>query len=704
MKLCTLTLLFVAFPTSFVFAQSRPLREATSENGRFQLRITPGRPGGERGEPCQGVLLEKSSAQSRGVVRWERTLVNDVAPEHVFVRDDGRFVVTLDEFRRGGAAHAVVVYGARGELLRHFLITDLLEKTDWHAVKTRKRSIEWLTGAQFEFIDDPAAFVIHLPKERVIRLDLRTLQLQRGADAAAGEAQAEIPAEVLRLLALQGGAEAGEESPQMDLAVDPQMPVEVDGTEEVMPGTEAETLVEAGAEGALEGEPEVIVEAEALEAELIAPDGLEAPFDPETEDFAGLPQPPMPNPARPTDYVTWASQYTQTVGPNAGPEYQAAIDALVKLDLDEELLRAAENGDPAALQSEEIAAYLDANRAAIAYFRNATDYEFNGWPLHSEDGSMIGALLPNLAPIRQLSKMTVMEGRRLETEGLFGPAADHYVDALAAGVHAGQGITLIENLVGISVQSIASQAMLDMAANDTTSSADYTSIAERLENVGPSMRPMQETMQMERAMMLDTLQRLYKPDPSSGGYVLDEAYARELFEISGGDPHAQAEADRTVAAFRQTSFEDSLQSTNEVYDAMTAAIGQPYRQARAALETLEARVSSQGINPLVKSLLPSFTRVHFLEARGESQRRAAALVSNLMAYRQTTGTLPDSLDVFGGRDFAVDPFTDGYFQYRREGDSFTLYSLGNNGTDEGGIHDARGEANDLLFWPRPPKE
>ena len=48
-----------------------------------------------------------------------------------------------------------------------------------------------------------------------------------------------------------------------------------------------------------------------------------------------------------------------------------------------------------------------------------------------------------------------------------------------------------------------------------------------------------------------------------------------------------------------------------------------------------------------------------------------------------------------------DPFTNQPFAYRRDGNSFTLYSLGDNGTDEGGVHDARGETNDVVFWPRP---
>ena len=44
------------------------------------------------------------------------------------------------------------------------------------------------------------------------------------------------------------------------------------------------------------------------------------------------------------------------------------------------------------------------------------------------------------------------------------------------------------------------------------------------------------------------------------------------------------------------------------------------------------------------------------------------------------------------------------FVYHADGEDFTLYSLGGNGVDDGGIHDRSGDTNDVLFWPRPPKD
>lgn len=189
------------------YADARgPLREARSPNERFVLRIEPGRPG-RAGRSCEATL-HRQPAEERPARRiWRRALVNDTAPVHAFVRNDGRFVVTLDEYRRGGARHALVIYGANGELLRHFLLQDLLDKGDWKHVRASKHDVSWLKGAQSAFADDADEFVIELDWGRVIRIDLKRLQIIR-ADEAEGVLVG-IPVEVMSALCdhVEGGAE-----------------------------------------------------------------------------------------------------------------------------------------------------------------------------------------------------------------------------------------------------------------------------------------------------------------------------------------------------------------------------------------------------------------------------------------------------------------------------------------------------------------
>lgn len=145
-------ILACALLTSATFASyaAPPLREAWSDNRDFQLRIDAGR-AGRAGRPCRAELFSGADGRTRRV--WTHLLVNDAAPAQVYIRNDGKYVVTLDEFERGGARHALVIYGEDGELLRHFLLPDLLESQDWPHVKVADRALEWLHGAQCTFDD-----------------------------------------------------------------------------------------------------------------------------------------------------------------------------------------------------------------------------------------------------------------------------------------------------------------------------------------------------------------------------------------------------------------------------------------------------------------------------------------------------------------------------------------------------------------------
>ena len=94
---CTLSRILLTLPAPGDAQDRRPLREARSENGRYRLRIDAGR---EESRRCRAALFEHTRPQERGRRLWREKLVNEVAPRHALIRNDGRFVITLDEFRR----------------------------------------------------------------------------------------------------------------------------------------------------------------------------------------------------------------------------------------------------------------------------------------------------------------------------------------------------------------------------------------------------------------------------------------------------------------------------------------------------------------------------------------------------------------------------------------------------------------------------
>jgi hypothetical protein len=78
--------------------------------------------------------------------------------------------------------------------------------------------------------------------------------------------------------------------------------------------------------------------------------------------------------------------------------------------------------------------------------------------------------------------------------------------------------------------------------------------------------------------------------------------------------------------------------------------------------------------------------------------RAGRTLLALHRYRNQTGAWPTSLAEVESQvsaDTVTDPFSGKPFGYRHSGEGFLLYSVGPNGTDEGGK-----PKDDRIFWPR----
>lgn len=701
-------------------AERRPLREARSANQQWALRIDAGRP--DR-SPCRARLLHDGGERR---TLWDRELVNDVAPVQARIRDDGKYLITLDEFRRGGARHALVVYGARGELLRHWVLTDLLVAEDWKHVRTRGRTLDWLAGAECEFAATDE-FVIRLKWGRTLRLDLAHLKLL-GAPAGEDAAQSP-PAEVLAALAADGAdpdieAVAGTQPSADADAIQAVAQVMTEGTgasleivrmiEEAIAAAQlTEPLADADgvssrpvADGPRTSEPAsadvVHIDADRMAAQAQAAKMMEGVpvhanyVGNEAVAATGI-SVPLPDPAHPVDYLAWLRQQTDSGDTSARVELQGVMDTVVDYRGEDGLLDRALEGDPVALSSPEIQSWRTANQPAIQHLRDFGLYDYRGPELNSDDGSLIGILLPALGSVRKAAKAAVVEANALVHEGRTDEAIDLYLDVARAATQTSRGPTMIENLVGVAVQRLALKGLQTTMAGAAGAGLDYADLAGKLEFGAEPVRPLPETLQMERAMLFDTLQRGFEYDAEAQSYRPRMEELTRLFQMGSDKPPEPL----TLLGLATLDYPSTLAGANQYYDELTAAMARPYAEARPQFKSIAERISAPGGNVFIQTMMPSLDRATFLQSRGESERRGAILAANILAHRQQHGQLPETLDSFADRSFSLDPLSGQRFRYVREGDSFRLYALGANGTDDGGTHDKTAETNDLVIWPRP---
>jgi hypothetical protein len=118
-------------------------------------------------------------------------------------------------------------------------------------------------------------------------------------------------------------------------------------------------------------------------------------------------------------------------------------------------------------------------------------------------------------------------------------------------------------------------------------------------------------------------------------------------------------------------------------------------------------------DPVLHELLPSLSRVYSLITRHEASRRATQLSYAIHLHKSRTGTWPQSLDelpVHHVQHARTDPFTERDFAYRLTEAGPVLYSLSENGIDDGGEHQDRwgdgqedDSGDDHVFWPPQPR-
>ncbi len=719
----TLTLLVATVTlASAVFAE-RPLREARSEDGGLRLRITPGR-GADRparatlvGDPRRADQTETRGARRARGTLWEGPLVNDIAPERVFIRDDGQRVVTFGEFRKGGARHAIVIYAERGTVLKEHGLNQVLGGDDWSHVRKERRAIVWLNDAELRFSSDGKRFEITTAWRRQIAIDMQTGEL---LNAPAG---AEIPPDFAALI----------ETPQIDVdpnAADEAAPTDLDellrlaanlfGDAEDL-NAPADPNVLEGMLSVLEGETLETAGAEALADEMHASeprdangmDIAEAPDAKPDPNAAARNSPfdvPPPSLTDPVDYVAWTNSTLEPSDPEALALYDSAIATMLenKWEGPDELFDRAMQGDPDALASPEIQDWLAANADALAALRAASHLEVGGRPLTpSEDGMMLSVLLPQLSPLRTIAKMSVIEGRQLENAGQPQAAIGLYMDTLVAGAHTGKGPTLIENLVGVAMQALATETMLDTFERDN-GAIDYDAvIADWDARADQRVRSLSKTIQFERAMSLDVMQHIFERIPETGQETLRLDRLGMVASLSDGDSGlSQMMLGLNI---NRLGVEGNAAILNHYYDGMTTAFETPWVDARPIHADLEQRISTPGtpeFGSIARILAPALSRAHFVETRGRANLAGTRTVAGILAYRQRNGTLPDSLDQLG-TSAVIDPFTGTPLVYERVGDDFRLYSVSGDGVNDGGVHNPRGmdgEPGDVVFWPRPPKD
>ncbi len=315
------------------------------------------------------------------------------------------------------------------------------------------------------------------------------------------------------------------------------------------------------------------------------------------------------------------------------------------------------------LFSEEIEQRLDTIKRASQMDRCA-------FPVNWDDG--FAALLPHLAQFREAQRLVTARMMIAAREGRTDEALQWCEVGLRMSEHVGQEPTLIAFLVRVAMQSTLFSGFEDVCG-------EMPVPAERAIALRDAVTSEDLSEHFDRAMLAERAFGLwfFEHVPSDEiGEVLDENLpplwdaAQGLYTGYLGAPirkHDQLEYVRLMQA-------------------QLAYLDQPWRQAKEVLSPVEERMGEMKyLAPLTRMLVPALSRAQMKRDLGIAQLDQFRIALMLNVYRQQQGRYPQTLDALAeAMDWQPpeDIFAGAPFHYRREGDGYTLWSIGQDLDDD----------------------
>ena len=115
--------------------------------------------------PAARARLERLVSRKWKVV-WEKRIANYIAPVSALVRDDGKYVVTFDNWGTVGyGPYVVVIYEARGHLVRALALSDIVPADYVEALPHSVSSIQWRDAPRFSSDGRKVIIPVVIPSE-----------------------------------------------------------------------------------------------------------------------------------------------------------------------------------------------------------------------------------------------------------------------------------------------------------------------------------------------------------------------------------------------------------------------------------------------------------------------------------------------------------------------------------------------------------
>ena len=341
-------------------------------------------------------------------------------------------------------------------------------------------------------------------------------------------------------------------------------------------------------------------------------------------------------------------------------------------------------------------ALLARNRKAVALVRQAAAMPQCRFPIDYDAENLAAIPLKHLAVLRQLAGLmriqAAAEARRSMTDDALDDVGTVFrmSDALA------REPIVMSGLVSMVIQRVGYGALEDVLA----ASALTPPQAARALHLLPASDP--------GAMVIRDLQAERTFGLWAFGYV--RARPWNAGSLSGSVAPNSAWPYRMLTRLAMVVWSpwmkmDEVYYLRHINETLKAAVRTPFTTLSEA-QFGDGIASVPKYAVVARIMSPAFTNALTIRDRCLADRSLAEAAIALSAYRAANGRYPDQLEtaaVASGMPVPADLYTGAPLRYRDGGDTFTLYSVGKDRKDDGGVagkgNSARADDAGDIVWP-----
>lgn len=415
--------------------------------------------------------------------------------------------------------------------------------------------------------------------------------------------------------------------------------------------------------------------------------------------------------AEPTIKIDYVAEYNKITHPdnytpneNAAPYYQKAFEALVEIpEAIKENLKAwpGDLDDP---QLNALKTWLASNARSIDYLQQAVKRPFCWIERHGTDNAIFNIELPELSKVRTaawgLSLQAKLNALQKQEELAFAQILELH----QMGLHYAGPVTLVEQLVGTAINGMAFNTAFSILDKIKVNPSVIANFQNQLEQQIQRSRPLNFSIG-EKIYGLDITQRMFTNDGKDNGRLIPA----KLFKYKKDSPIAPSISyvKAVLICLNHPGRQETLSLHKKLYEELDKIIHKTPWQLRQDGTSYQDCVQklTKG-NYFLNDDADSLGRVCEIYQRQKISGEALVTTLALLRYKADKGSFPPSLQELILSNYIkklpMDTYSNEPLIYKRINGDFTLYSVGADFEDNGGVSSIWGEGEQggaPVFWP-----